>query len=1673
MKILPIAISLMAFLLIAGCLEMPKNYSCCLKVNASDPQDKCVMYNSSDPDHPIDLSANTTSCNVTAGTCNITTKAGGINFVGAFPVIIAVPYPPETTLLQICTEAAPQKCIDPECSAMVCGDFEYTPKLGSSAEEMEKGLPNPPETSAAINLYHGQCKIMPMDYKLANVFENSPSYLNRFRLGIGSSFEEYSAYSTFFPTSDKFCNANPLGTIDRYENYLTAAETVYDPVKEINDSCVSDKNPSETPLSFKLGSLNIGGDGNLKTGYKNANFIRQVVFPWYSDQAGGGNHATPSSSNGKPLYAIDTHDFTGEKIAYMTPYSRPDTKFYGTELQKVYMDGAFEFDLWVISVNNKLDQLNVGPEPSMPAVCKNCFDTCNESITCMKSSIYQQYCQDYWDNSDAWAAKKKAAEDAVTKALGQKPKEAPRGAYECDPLNPTECMSARCDTQDYSRINLFTRDQEVALPCSHSKVNETRFGGNVTEYDVITCKPSIMNQGAGGKPVFSTAKADYLQGNGDYATSDAGDIVLFSFPFSKYPPDHVVAHTETNLFGTSSASDAGCVDPARCVQGAYPAEYKTDGKPVVGYTVMNRDEFPKTMLAQICNLQEGQDYQVVEVNDDTACGISEYAPENACLIVKDPNLPVGKNTCNIMYGNCGTGFLATDVGPHEMNYYGGNPLIVYNGLVRTFGKSSIFIPIWHGDPHGPGSYINNYGYANTIFPEEIRPQFVKDLEIKYNNTGYDYECLKTPSPESGLPPITDCLAGISNAPKEIVLINGFGTCNFNYSSRELETEYPVTKEYGWCDSCSLATLAYQKVERRGVPYVPLNEVGFSSISGSASVYKIDRSSGTPATLISPEVFEESQLNDPYQTTPICSWNPGYHIGSSIPSGQMNCSSNRDFEPYHKNNPFYIQAPKEVPEATYLKNQMARLLQSGAIPILDLSDKSNWEPGDAGIDLGSALQQGVTAVQIAAGGKDPVAKLVYNIGAVIVVVQDSNSVLGQPSRDELKNRSALVHATCPRCLTAVHISSLSGTDNATFVNEVSDIFGGKDCFGLAGNPVGGQCDMQVADDPLLGVDLVIFDYGVQENQKAYADATNPKKKADAVLLDLENRGSYLLQNYKKPSIIYDFWVGQDIPGNDEYHAKLAWNDTEVRQLFNEIINKEDGLVAAGINGIFYSRIAEFGPLDWSKLQAQDGSIHEAMCSLSNASTRMVAQKPMSFFKRVYASGNVSCVDCTADDLYSGKCNMNCSDGTQCLPGADVKPPYLVRCPDDGVPEPCTPCNETGKTYTCRVEYDNGSVIVQDVDSKDMNTDSYADVISGLNPPDKCCISKGGTNYTYMQQSVTLSVDAPIAFSKTGDTNIDCSFPSASSQKPSDSQFCNVKSMATNYRVSCFDKTTYANLNSKGAFKNGFDFNINYNQLGGTGKTGDLPGQVSLGNIFKSGSGNPSAGGTPNGVITSPGAALAQDPCLSSMISSSGGHVRIGSGSGYSASSQPVGPGGVTPGGTGQTDSGTGTTECPPEVFACSAAASSFEKDAEIKCKAYIADCKVHPYNYTATGIYQYCYGEDSCQLAYDRYCANVTKKYGADAYCNNNCCKKSCETFCSGAGGTSCTTTCQDGPCPPEMKLCQCAVQTGGSCVKDCKDAIGSSSPIVNPPYPWAPGGALAGKSNDPCGVYQKTTETPK
>ena len=127
------------------------------------------------------------------------------------------------------------------------------------------------------------------------------------------------------------------------------------------------------------------------------------------------------------------------------------------------------------------------------------------------------------------AAKKKAAEDAVTKALGQKPKEAPRGAYECDPLNPTECMSARCDTQDYSRINLFTRDQEVALPCSHSKVNETRFGGNVTEYDVITCKPSIMNQGAGGKPVFSTAKADYLQGNGDYATSDAGDIVLFRF----------------------------------------------------------------------------------------------------------------------------------------------------------------------------------------------------------------------------------------------------------------------------------------------------------------------------------------------------------------------------------------------------------------------------------------------------------------------------------------------------------------------------------------------------------------------------------------------------------------------------------------------------------------------------------------------------------------------------------------------------------------------------------------------------------------------------------------------------------------------------------------------------------------------------------------------------------------------------------------------------------------------------------------------------------------------------------------------------------------------------------------------------------------------------------------
>ncbi len=142
----------------------------------------------------------------------------------------------EDVAMPICTEiSGTTQCINNECVAQVCGPFSYRPAqilsykdTADLQNELQMGKRDsyPIERELDVeNLYGAKCTILPMDDKFENVFKNTQgSFINTFRFGIGSTFEDFEKYRQIFPFTDNYCNVNYVdGAKDRYSNYFTDA----------------------------------------------------------------------------------------------------------------------------------------------------------------------------------------------------------------------------------------------------------------------------------------------------------------------------------------------------------------------------------------------------------------------------------------------------------------------------------------------------------------------------------------------------------------------------------------------------------------------------------------------------------------------------------------------------------------------------------------------------------------------------------------------------------------------------------------------------------------------------------------------------------------------------------------------------------------------------------------------------------------------------------------------------------------------------------------------------------------------------------------------------------------------------------------------------------------------------------------------------------------------------------------------------------------------------------------------------------------------------------------------------------------------------------------------------------------------------------------------------------
>ncbi|MCX6770080.1 MAG: hypothetical protein NT051_05400 [Candidatus Micrarchaeota archaeon] len=143
------------------------------------------------------------------------------------------------SILPICGDAAPQSCVNEKCTAMMCGytSFKPGPPIASQDWDPNASVDNASHAPASdlgmsVNLYQTTCDFATMNSRLYSKVKNSKGalWVNAFRFGVGKSFSDYDLSRNFFPASDRFCNVNEGGTVDRYMNYFGNSQICRPPV---------------------------------------------------------------------------------------------------------------------------------------------------------------------------------------------------------------------------------------------------------------------------------------------------------------------------------------------------------------------------------------------------------------------------------------------------------------------------------------------------------------------------------------------------------------------------------------------------------------------------------------------------------------------------------------------------------------------------------------------------------------------------------------------------------------------------------------------------------------------------------------------------------------------------------------------------------------------------------------------------------------------------------------------------------------------------------------------------------------------------------------------------------------------------------------------------------------------------------------------------------------------------------------------------------------------------------------------------------------------------------------------------------------------------------------------------------------------------------------------------
>ncbi len=1346
-----VALALIVVFIAAGCIQPVQKLGCCLKVNASNATNPgCVLYNLTSLNTTDAFFSSTNSCNATSG-CNVTVNG-------------------QDTIIPICTDDQIVSCISPNCVAMVCGDFAYKPRVAPGYTSVDQAQGDTPpdlnKESATLQFYKARCVLNPLDSSLRQIMKNSKSQIDVFRMGVGGSFDEFDQYRYYFPISDKFCNVNPPRKaddvrVDRYMNYLNGdLSPEIDPAQNVSSDCVQDPTvPGFLGFGESAASRSSTGVPGITTityqpvvpdisNYKFSHFGRLDFFDTWQ-----------SSNNG--FYTYDTPAMNQSDV-----YKKIDDAYY-----KKYLS---------IAHTTLIYDLNGQGTARAPFECdvsaNDCYSGSCDTTVYNRGVMLQQAGDQMIDV--VTDCNEVQDENGMTKVI-------------CAPTTTvTQSGNGAVPDRHYANVDILPMHVETSYGQFHMPSSFTSIVSDLTPFD------AAWNS-------FNTTYYTVWEVGYDRVQNKVMDSIYFYNDKKKYCPWDYGTNNDTNTTVVCSSTTTTSADGPPAGGAVFFGKLKDDktvqyrNNTIIGYSLVSPSDFNSTLLIKNCkpNMTQILPSRPNSTLGSTSCWTSciyacwtsgatnlstkctnwcdptQASPAAPC----SPGAPVAPTTITETKDWIRVDLTSlSDKDWQELlaafqPYFDTRATAIGNKGVTDCGgyvdpsdialSSMPWVINYQKGLNDPaltifGSYVSgtNYGLSQQR-PIGYHMSATAAQALRARNI-YD-ESMSTAAGTSACELSNDAYWWFSlwgndvNYYYNIAFSRYIYLLKYNQTSKSFgqcliddNTKLPQMKTFGWCQACTTSTLAYQNITAVSRVYMPAATMRIQN------TYVSDY-----ATICTPQYKADWVGFQGFKVTDnVTCYNP-YITDVNEYSDSIGA----------------IGSPRTVPEATILKERMGNYLKSGIMPVLDISDNSDWNitnPDSSATDSNGnsifCLFYFSNCGQAFNYQQYDFERLFGHMGASVAIVDhvsDANDA--QAKIDEIINRTTELHDRCFGCLAAVHV------DHPSSLQNFNDTIGP-----IVSNPLVRGAKL---------VDLITFDYQVSDHASVSAQG------AQAVADDLTAYGRASLQSGGVPTMVVGFNVKDSDP---------AWSESNVSQLFNAIVDSQGELVKAGVIGIVYSPAR--GPAGNDNTGLVDvsggvGSKTAKFCAFESAMHKMSTIPPNAMFTRVQDLNNTPCVPCNDLDFVNKNCGPPagssspvCDNNQTCvLPSGANASAY--KCPENTVVGQCTLCKDVPGYYHCIKTYANGTVEYPNGSMSDITSDLYLDVIGGIPKPNKCCLLANITNstpYTYTKQSFATPLNSPLVFPKSGDPNVDCGFGSSIDAVNQLSNFCNVQQVPLkNYDINC--------------------------------------------------------------------------------------------------------------------------------------------------------------------------------------------------------------------------------------------------------------------------------------------------